>query len=107
SWGARQANRAKAAPAVRPRMASAQGDSGPVALSGTRGYLQALRDQVLSAMDQGRHAGESATVPMPEWRGWAGHAQRQDFNVQRAWRELEPLWMRQAPPPASAEQVGR
>ncbi|WP_382323884.1 MBL fold metallo-hydrolase [Hydrogenophaga sp. UC242_53] len=88
-------------------VSSAQGDSGPVALSGTRGYLQALRDHVLSAMDQGRHAGESATVPMPEWRGWAGHAQRQDFNVQRAWRELEPLWMRQAPPPASAEQVGR
>lgn len=100
--------------AMRPRhvigavVSSALGEETPAALRGTRGYLQALRSEVLRAMDEGRHAGESATVQMPAWRGWAGHAQRQDFNVQRAWRELEPLWMQQAPPlPTSAEQVGR
>lgn len=78
-------------------VSSRVGDEMPSALASTRGYLQALREQVLSAMDQGRHAGESASVRMSEWRGWAGHAQRQDFNVQRAWRELEPLWMKQVP----------
>lgn len=89
--------------ALKPRhvigavVSSAQGEEAPAALTGTRGYLQALREQVWSAMDQGRHAGESARVRMPEWSGWAGHAQRQDFNVQRAWRELEPLWMQQTP----------
>lgn len=86
-------------------VSSGEGDRPPAALAGTRAYLQALRDQVLAAMDQGRHAGESASIRMPEWRHWAGHAERQDFNVQRAWRELEPLWMQQAPP--STEQVGR
>lgn len=89
--------------ALKPRhvigaeVSSAQGEQAPAALTSTRGYLRALRQQVLNAMDQGRHAGESATVRMPEWRHWAGHAQRQDFNVQRAWRELEPLWMQQGP----------
>jgi hypothetical protein len=100
--------------ALRPRhvigavVSSAQGDAAPAALAGTRAYLQGLRERVLRAMDEGRHAGESTAVAMPEWRAWAGHAQRQGFNVQRAWRELEPLWMQQAPPsPASTEQVGR
>lgn len=86
-------------------VSSGVGQAMPAALASTRGYLQALREQVMGAMDQGRHAGESASVQMPGWRTWAGHAQRQDFNVQRAWRELEPLWMQQAPP--STEQVGR
>jgi len=86
-------------------VSSGPGQAMPAALASTRGYLQALREQVMSAMDQGRHAGESARVQMPGWSHWAGHAQRQDFNVQRAWRELEPLWMRQTPP--STEQVGR
>lgn len=78
-------------------VSSAEGQAMPAALTNTRGYLQALREQVMSAMDQGRHAGESASVQMPGWSTWAGHAQRQDFNVQRAWRELEPLWMQQTP----------
>jgi glyoxylase-like metal-dependent hydrolase (beta-lactamase superfamily II) len=82
------------------------------ALATTRGYLQSLRERVLDAMDQGRHAGETGSVQMPAmYRSWAGFAERQDFNVQRAWRELEAVWMRQAPPaptvPGSAEQVGR
>lgn len=87
--------------ALRPRhvigaaVSSAQGEATPAALTGTRAYLQALREGVWRAMDEGRHAGESTAVAMPEWRVWAGHAQRQDFNVQRAWRELEPLWMQQ------------
>lgn len=89
--------------ALKPRhvigavVSSAQGEHAPIALTGTRGYLQALREQVWNAMDQGRHAGESASVRMLGWSGWAGHAQRQDFNVQRTWRELEPLWMQQTP----------
>lgn len=85
----------------------------PPALAATRGYLQTLRARVLMAMDQGRHAGETGSVQMPAlYRGWAGFDERQDFNVQRAWRELEAVWMRQEPglplPAApSAEQVGR
>lgn len=89
-------------------VSSASGAEAPPAIAVTRIYLQTLREEVLRAMDEGRHAGESDQVRMPAWRGWAGHAQRQAFNVQRAWRELEPLWMQQAtPPPASTEQVGR
>lgn len=85
----------------------------PPALAATRGYLQVLRARVLDAMDQGRHAGETGSVQMPvDYRAWAGFDERQGFNVQRAWRELEAVWMQRAPPaptvaPGSAEQVGR
>lgn len=74
----------------------AMDDAGlPPAIVTTRAYLVELRTQVLRAMDQGRHAGESALISMPAYSGWAGHAERQGFNVQRAWRELEPVWMEQ------------
>lgn len=73
-------------------------------LQATRRYLQALHDRVLAAMDAGRHAGELQSVQMDEWAGWAGFHERQGFNTQRAWRELEPVWMDRAP---SLEQVGR
>lgn len=79
-------------------------------LSATRRYLQALQDRVLAAMDAGRHAGELQSVRMDEWAHWVGFETRQGFNTQRAWRELEPVWMDQgqAPAaPASVEQVGR
>lgn len=78
-------------------------------LRSTERYLQALRQRVLAAMDAGRHAGELQSVAMDEWAAWAGFAARQGFNTQRAWRELEPVWMdRSTPaPPPSLEQVGR
>ena len=88
------------------------GDAG--LLDATQLYLQTLRSRVLAAMDAGRHAGELQSVRLDEWAGWAGFAERQGFNTQRAWRELEPVWMDQATapgaapaPPASVEQVGR
>lgn len=77
-------------------------------LEATRRYLQALHDRVLAAMDAGRHAGELQSVQMDEWAGWSGFRSRQGFNTQRAWRELEPVWMDRGPAPSgSLEQVGR
>ncbi len=77
-------------------------------LEATGRYLQALHDRVLAAMDAGRHAGELQSVRMDEWAGWAGFQSRQGFNTQRAWRELEPVWMDRVPAPSgSLEQVGR
>lgn len=69
----------------------------PPAMEATRAYLAELRARVLKAMDEGRHAGESAAVDMPAYAGWAGYVQRQGFNVQRAWREMEPVWMERSP----------
>jgi glyoxylase-like metal-dependent hydrolase (beta-lactamase superfamily II) len=79
-------------------VSGAVGDAAlPPAMVATRAYLLELRTQVLRAMDEGRHAGESALISMPAYSGWSGHAQRQGFNVQRAWRELEPVWMERSP----------
>lgn len=69
----------------------------------TQRYLTTLRREVLEAMDAGRLAGERGLVPMDDWRHWAGHAERQGFNVQRAWRELEAVWM-QAPSGAATSR---
>ena len=47
-----------------------------------------------------------ATVP--GFAAWAGYAERHAFNVQRAWREMEPVWMDQgSAAKPSAEHVGR
>jgi glyoxylase-like metal-dependent hydrolase (beta-lactamase superfamily II) len=73
------------------------------ALDATRRYLQTLRDAVWAAMDSGRHASEAANLELPAFAHWAGYAQRQRFNVQRAWRELEPAWL----DTDSAPDVGR
>ena len=67
----------------------------PPALLGTRAYLLALRQGVLRAMDEGRQPQEAGVVDLPAYRAWAGYAERHAFNVQRAWRELEPVWMEQ------------
>jgi glyoxylase-like metal-dependent hydrolase (beta-lactamase superfamily II) len=72
----------------------------PPALTDTRRYLTDLRTGVLQAMDQGLQASESDTVTLPAYRAWAGHSERHDFNVQRAWRELEPVWMGMSDPSA-------
>lgn len=70
----------------------------PPAMVGTRGYLSDLRHAVLGAMDSGQQAHESGGLVLPLYAGWAGYAERQGFNAQRAWRELEPEWMDRAAP---------
>lgn len=65
----------------------------PEALAATKAYLTALRKGVLQAMDEGHQPQEPGLVPLAAFAHWAGYAERQAFNVQRAWRELEPVWM--------------
>lgn len=72
----------------------------PPALLATQAYLQALRAGVLHAMDRWQQPQEAAVLDIPAFRQWAGYAQRHGFNVQRAWREMEPVWMDQLPEPA-------
>jgi len=70
----------------------------PPALVSTRAYLSDLRAGVMQAMDQGQQASDATAVTLPAYRHWAGHSERQGFNAQRAWRELEPVWMDRAMP---------
>lgn len=81
----------------------------PPALSSTRDYLRKLRSTVLGAMDAGREAHEAGKLELPAYASWAGYAERQGFNAQRAWRELEPMWMERGPAEAASipEDVGR
>ena len=80
----------------------------PPALVATRAYLQGLRDGVLRAMDQGEQPQAQGQVSLPGFAAWAGYAERHAFNVQRAWREMEPVWMDQgSAAKPSAEHVGR
>jgi glyoxylase-like metal-dependent hydrolase (beta-lactamase superfamily II) len=76
----------------------------PPALQGTRDYLAALRDKTLQAMDEGGQPQEIHRVALPAFRHWAGYETRHGFNVQRAWRELEPVWMDRQP---SAQEIRR
>ena len=69
----------------------------PPAMVATRAYLADLRAAVLNAMDEGRYAGETGAIDMSAYQDWAGYAQRQGFNLQRAWREMEPVWMERSP----------
>lgn len=62
-------------------------------LAASHGYLCALAQGVLKAMELGRSANEAPELALPAYTGWAGYAERHGFNVQRAWRELEPHWM--------------
>lgn len=77
----------------------------PPALAATRAYLGALRQQTLRAMDKGAQPQETDKVDLPAFHDWSGYQARHGFNVLRAWRELEPVWMEQPAP--SAEDVGR
>lgn len=84
----------------------------PPAIGSTRGYLGALRSGVLRAMDQGAMAQDTSAVPLPGYSDWAGYVERHGFNVLRAWRELEPVWMEQdaaspARSPGSVQQPRR
>jgi glyoxylase-like metal-dependent hydrolase (beta-lactamase superfamily II) len=68
------------------------------ALAATRSYLDGLRRQTLEAMDAGVQPQDTGRVALPAYGGWAGYGTRHGFNVLRAWRELEPVWMDQARP---------
>jgi hypothetical protein len=60
--------------------------------------LQALRQRVLQAMDYGLDGSDLQSLELPDYADWVGYRQRHGFNVQRAWRELEPEWMEAARP---------
>jgi glyoxylase-like metal-dependent hydrolase (beta-lactamase superfamily II) len=80
---------------------SKEGLSEPAALKATTGYLQALRQRVLQAMDDGLDGSDLRSLELPDYADWVGYRQRHGFNVQRAWRELEPEWMEAARPAIS------
>lgn len=85
-----------------------EAQSAPTALNATTGYLQALRRRVLRAMDAGLDGSELQALELPDYADWVGYRQRHGFNVQRAWRELEPEWMNAAQPAsASIPDIGR
>lgn len=84
----------------------------PPIFSATEGYLQALRQRVLQAMDAGLDGSNLQLLALPAYADWVGYRQRHGFNAQRAWRELEPEWMESAPLPAapasaSVPDIGR
>lgn len=76
-------------------------------IANTRSYLCELASAVWQAMEQGLSPGEAQTIALPRYAAWAGYAQRQPFNAQRAWRELEPRWMAGEGPPCSLPHVER
>lgn len=81
----------------------------PPALSATHAYLTDLRALVLRAMDEGRQPQEAGALELPAYADRAGYVERQGFNAQRAWRELEPVWMGigdPSAPPASSQPLG-
>lgn len=92
---------------LQPRMVIGQNVGGPETLLATRGYLCDLSRSVWQAMEQGWSATEAENLALPAYAHWAGYAQRQGFNAQRAWRELEPDWMSGELPPCSTPDVGR
>lgn len=65
----------------------------PSALVSTRQYLLELRASVLNAMEAGLSVVEARELDLPEYAHWVGYTERHWFNIQRAWRELEPVWM--------------
>lgn len=69
----------------------------PPILEATRHYLQALRMSVLQAMEAGLDSSDVRSIQFPDFVHWAGYRQRHAFNVQRAWRELEPEWLDASP----------
>jgi glyoxylase-like metal-dependent hydrolase (beta-lactamase superfamily II) len=76
-------------------------------LVSTRRYLCDLAQAVWQAMDAGSTAHDGAGLQLPAFVHWASYTERHSFNAQRAWRELEPLWMAEQPRPCSVPDVGR
>jgi hypothetical protein len=72
----------------------------PPALSATQDYLLTLRQRLTQAMDAGLHASETQNIAWPAYANQVDFATRHEFNVQRAWRELESEWLA-APLPAA------
>lgn len=71
---------------------SGAGASAQDALAATDAYLAHVQQVVLRGMEDGLQVSELPLQAAAPFDGWAGHA-RHGFNLQRAWRELEPAWM--------------
>jgi hypothetical protein len=63
------------------------------AVERTDAYLAQLQQAVLQGMESGLQVSELPARAAPPFDAWAGHDARHGFNLQRAWRELEPAWM--------------
>ena len=63
------------------------------AVERTDAYLAQLQQAVLQGMESGLQVSELPVRAAPPFDAWAGHDARHGFNLQRAWRELEPAWM--------------
>lgn len=73
--------------------AATHGGDMAASLQQTESYLLDLQASVLQAMETGGQGALAERIRLPAYAGWVGYAGRQGFNAQRAWRELEPLWM--------------
>jgi glyoxylase-like metal-dependent hydrolase (beta-lactamase superfamily II) len=71
---------------------SGAGASAQDALAATDAYLAHVQQVVLRGMEDGLQVSELPLQAAAPFDGWAGQA-RHGFNLQRAWRELEPAWM--------------
>lgn len=71
-------------------------------LAATARYLCDLERTVMRALESGLSAAEATRIELPAQSRLAGHAERHGFNLQRAWRELEPLWIQGLPPACPA-----
>lgn len=67
------------------------GDAGR-AIAATDAYLAQVQQGVLQGMESGLQVSELPLQAPAPFDGWAGR-ERHGFNLQRAWRELEPAWM--------------
>lgn len=67
-------------------------------LAATLRYLCELERTVTQALDSGQSATEAMRIELPAHRHLSGYAERHGFNLQRAWRELEPRWIQGLPP---------
>lgn len=65
----------------------------PAGLDATADYLCELGLAVMQALQSGLSATEATRIELPRYSSLAGYSKRHAFNVQRAWRELEPLWI--------------
>ncbi len=66
-------------------------------LAATLRYLCDLERTVIRALESGLSAAEATRLELPAHRPLTGHAERHGFNLQRAWREIEPRWIQGLP----------
>ncbi len=93
--------------ALRPNQVIAATEGDVRDIESTRAYLCDLEAVVWRGLELGQDAVAVGQLEMPRYTGWAGYRTRHTFNVQRAWRELEPLWMRGDRPACSAPDIAR